>query len=42
MKCHHGWEFIHNLLAHPLLAVTMNSAWALQFHDWTASKAWHH
>lgn len=34
------WCFIHNAVAHPLLAITGNARWAEGFHDWTAEKAW--
>ncbi len=30
-------KLIHDLVAHPLLGITDNSAWATRFHDWTAS-----
>lgn len=33
------WEFVHNFVAHPLMALTNNSTFSLQFHDWTAKKA---
>jgi len=35
-----AWRFVHNLLAHPLLALTLESSLAVRFHDWTANKAW--
>jgi hypothetical protein len=34
------WAFIHNAVAHPLLAITRSAGWAVVFHDWTAAKAW--
>lgn len=34
------WEFIHNAVAHPLLAFSFNARWAVRFHDWTSKKAW--
>lgn len=34
------WAFIHDLIAHPLCALTLYSAWAVKFHDWTSLKAW--
>jgi len=40
MKCDAKWEFIHNLLAHPLMALTLSSKLSIRFHDWTARKAW--
>lgn len=33
------WEFLHNLIAHPLMAITGNSKPALRFHDFTADRA---
>jgi hypothetical protein len=33
------WQFIHNMVAHPLMALTFYSAVSIRFHDWTASKA---
>lgn len=34
------WTIIHNAVAHPLMAITGDSAWSLRFHSWTADKAW--
>lgn len=28
--------FIHNVIVHPLLALTFRARWAVRFHDWTA------
>jgi len=33
------WEFIHNVIAHPQMGITFNSAWSIKFHDFTAEKA---
>lgn len=33
------WEFIHNAVAHPLMAFSGNSVWSNTFHDYTANKA---
>lgn len=33
------WMFIHNVIAHPLMALSFYSKWADNFHDWTAKKA---
>lgn len=30
------WTFIHNVIAHPLLA--LNTRWSHRFHDWTANR----
>ena len=35
----HLWEFIHNVIVHPLMGITFNSKWSHMFHDWTAEKA---
>ena len=32
------WRFLHNCAAHPLLFVTGDSSWSIQFHDWTSSR----
>lgn len=34
------WEFVHNTVAHPLMALSLNSGWSSRFHDWTADRAW--
>lgn len=34
------WALIHDGIAHPLMALTLFSRWAIRFHDWTSSKAW--
>lgn len=34
------WAFVHDGLAHPLMAITLWSRWTLRFHDWTSRKAW--
>lgn len=34
------WALIHDGIAHPLMAVTLFSAWSLAFHDWTSQRAW--
>lgn len=33
------WAAVHNLIAHPLLTLSLDSRWANHFHDWTARKA---
>lgn len=35
-----GWAIVHDLLAHPLMAITLWSRWSLAFHDWTSNRAW--
>ncbi|PZP92639.1 MAG: hypothetical protein DI587_31270 [Variovorax paradoxus] len=35
-----GWALLHDLVAHPLMALTMWSRPALRFHDWTSRRAW--
>lgn len=39
---HNGgfWSFIHDAVAHPLLALTRYSAPAQRFHNWTSQLAW--
>lgn len=34
------WAVLHDVVAHPLMALTGWSKWALRFHDWTSHKAW--
>lgn len=34
------WAVVHDVLAHPLLALTGYAKFAVRFHDWTSSKAW--
>lgn len=34
-----AWEFIHNVVAHPLLSLTFNSRAANWLHDVTAERA---
>lgn len=31
---HKGWQFLHNVLAHPMLAIYR--PWGLRLHEWTA------
>jgi hypothetical protein len=33
------WWAVHNVVAHPLLTLSLNSGWANRFHGWTAGKA---
>lgn len=35
-----GWAVLHDLVAHPLMALTGYSRLALKFHDYTSYKAW--
>lgn len=37
---HFGWAIVHDFIAHPLMAFSLWSSWALKFHNWTSSKAW--
>lgn len=34
------WALIHDALAHPLMALSGYSKWALRLHDYTSHKAW--
>lgn len=35
-----GWAVVHDAIAHPLMAASGYSKWALRFHDWTSLRAW--
>lgn len=35
-----GWAILHDLIAHPFMALTGYSAWSLRFHNWTSLHAW--
>lgn len=35
-----GWAILHDLVAHPLMALTGYSTLARRFHDFTSRKAW--
>jgi len=32
------YNFLHNCIAHPLLFLTADAAWAVQLHDWSSHK----
>lgn len=34
------WAWVHDAVAHPLMAVTGYSVWSLRFHNFTSHKAW--
>lgn len=34
------WAIIHDLLAHPLMALTGYSCTSIKFHNYTSHKAW--
>ena len=34
------FEFIHHVIAHPLIGLTFGSEWSIRFHAWTARRAW--
>jgi hypothetical protein len=34
------WALLHDLVAHPLMAVTFYWRPAIRFHDWTSQRAW--
>lgn len=34
------WAFIHDAIAHPLMALTDYSFWSIRFHDYTSHHAW--
>lgn len=31
---------VHDLIAHPLMALTLYCSLSVRFHDWTSLKAW--
>lgn len=35
-----GWAVVHDLLAHPMMALTNWASWAVAFHNWTSARAW--
>jgi len=36
-----GWALIHDIIAHPLMALTLYRApWLIQFHRYTSEQAW--
>lgn len=35
-----GWAMVHDLIAHPVMALTCYCNLAVRFHDWTSRKAW--
>lgn len=35
-----GWAIVHDLIAHPLMALMLYARWSVQFHDYTSQKAW--
>jgi len=34
------WAILHDLIAHPLMAVSFYSKISIRFHNYTSSKAW--
>ncbi len=34
------WAFIHDAIAHPLVAITRYANFAVRFHDYSSRKAW--
>jgi hypothetical protein len=39
-KQHLLWAIIHDVIAHPLMGLTLYSKYSIIFHDFTSSKAW--
>lgn len=35
-----GWAFVHDAIAHPLMAIFRYAKWSLRFHNYTSHKAW--
>lgn len=45
LACHNnkenkGWALLHDLVAHPFMALTFYSKLSIHFHDYTSYKAW--
>lgn len=34
------WAIVHDAIAHPVMALTGYSNWAMKFHNYTSHKAW--
>lgn len=34
------WALIHDIIAHPFMALTGYSGWGIAFHNYTSYKAW--
>ena len=34
------WRFVHNAVAHPLMALSFGARWSDRFHDWTYEQGW--
>lgn len=34
------WAFLHDAVAHPLMAVSGYAKWSQSFHNYTSHKAW--
>lgn len=34
------WAFVHDAIAHPLVAITRYANFAIRFHDYTSQRAW--
>lgn len=39
-KQHLGWAIIHDVIAHPLMGITLYCKWSRDFHNFTSHKAW--
>ena len=37
---HRGWAMLHDIIAHPLMALTNYSKLSINIHDYTSKKAW--
>lgn len=35
-----GWAIVHDLVAHPIMALTGYSSISMRFHNFTSHKAW--
>lgn len=34
------WAVLHDAVAHPVMALSGYSQWAIRFHQWTGKRAW--
>jgi hypothetical protein len=34
------WAIVHDLIVHPLMAVSLWSKWSLRLHNYTSRRAW--
>lgn len=39
-RCRWAFAFLHDAVAHPLLALTGCAGWAVRFHEWTSRRSY--